>query len=115
MPSYLPPPLQDFDDAGFWRTLWRLARRVGRHFVEICLLLYYTAQKPNLPLWEKLLIYSALLYFITPLDVVPDFLPLGLTDDLAVLSAALASISAFIDDAIRAQVQQRLQELFGRR
>jgi len=108
-------PQSPSEPRGFWKKLQRIAKYASRHLLEISLLLYYATQQPQLSCKEKLCIYSALLYFITPLDVVPDFLPLGLTDDLAVLSAALASISAFIDDAIRAQVQQRLQELFGRR
>lgn len=38
---------------------------------------------------------------------------MGLTDDIAVLSAALASITAFIDEQIRARVARKMRELFG--
>jgi len=38
---------------------------------------------------------------------------MGLTDDIAVLSAALASITAFIDAQIRARAARKMRELFG--
>lgn len=102
-----------FDHIDFWRKLKALAKRAGRPLIEACLLLYYTRQQAHLPFWAKLLIYGALVYFIAPIDAIPDLLPLGLGDDLAVLSAALASITAFIDDNIRARVASMQRNLFG--
>lgn len=113
MPPFIPPECEPFDHDGFWSKLWAFARRAGRPFIEACLLLYYTSQKEDLPLWAKLLIYSALAYFISPLDAIPDVFPMGLSDDIAVLSAALASIAAYIDDLIRTRVARKLRDLFG--
>ena len=98
---------------GFWEKLRRIAKYASRHLLEISLLLYYTAQHPKVPGWEKICIYSALLYFINPMDVIPDFLPLGLTDDLTILSAALARIHHHIDDDIRRRVALMLDKLLG--
>ncbi|KHE14456.1 YkvA family protein [Aeromonas hydrophila] len=112
MPPCIPPDAP-FDHPGFWRTLWAFAKRAGRPFIQTCLLLYYTSQKENLPLWTKLLIYSALAYFICPIDAIPDVLPMGLTDDIAALSATLASVAAFIDDHIRARAARKMRDLFG--
>ncbi|MFQ2186232.1 YkvA family protein [Aeromonas hydrophila] len=113
MPPCIPPECEPFDQQGFWRKLCVFAKRAGRPFIETCLLLYYTSQKDDLPLWAKLLIYSALAYFISPIDAIPDVLPMGLTDDIAVLSAALASITAFIDAQIRARAARKMRDLFG--
>lgn len=107
------PPDKPFDHDGFWRKLWAFTKRVGRPLIEICLLLYYTSKKEDLPVWAKLLIYSALVYFISPIDAVPDLLPLGFADDFAVLSATLATVSAFIDEQVRQFVAHKLTELFG--
>lgn len=111
-PSILPN--EPFDHDGFWQKIWVFAKRAGRPFIEICLLLYYTSRKEDLPLWAKLLIYSTLAYFISPIDAIPDVLPMGLSDDIAVLSAALASISAHIDDKTRVDVADKLRDLFGK-
>ncbi|MEH7012945.1 YkvA family protein [Neobacillus niacini] len=46
-----------------------------------------------------LTIIGAILYFVSPLDVVPDFLVgLGILDDAAVISLALKKLSAEIDE-----------------
>lgn len=112
MPPLVPPSCEPFNHSGFWCKLKVLAKRASRPLVEACLLLYYTRQKAHLPLWVRMLITSALLYFIAPIDAIPDLLPMGLGDDLAVLSATLASIVAFIDDGIRALVASKLRDLF---
>lgn len=45
-----------------------------------------------------LLLVFALIYFITPIDLIPDFVPaLGLTDDLSVVYFILRQISADLD------------------
>ncbi|HDO1358887.1 TPA: DUF1232 domain-containing protein [Aeromonas veronii] len=108
-----PPKGEPFDHPNFWRKLWMFAKRAGRPFIEVCLLLYYTSQKDNLPRWAKFVIYGALAYFVSPIDAIPDVLPMGLVDDIAVLSATLASITAFIDDQIRARVARIMRDLFG--
>lgn len=43
----------------------------------------------RVPLWRKLAGVLAVVYFLSPVDALPDFLPvLGWLDDLGVLSAA---------------------------
>lgn len=113
MPSYIPPEYEPLNQQDFWQKLWAFAKRAGRPLIETCLLLYYTSQKETLPRWAKLLIYGALAYFISPIDALPDVLPLGLTDDLAILSAALATISVYIDDQVRQLAARKLVELLG--
>ena len=50
-------------------------------------------------IWKSLLmIVAAILYFINPIDIIPDLLPLvGLTDDFAILFLVYKSIGADID------------------
>jgi uncharacterized membrane protein YkvA (DUF1232 family) len=40
-------------------------------------------------------------------------LPLGFADDIAVLSATLATVSAFIDEQVRQLATRKLAELLG--
>lgn len=52
---------------------------------------------PQTPLWVKGLCLATLGYLIVPTDVVADFIPvLGYSDDLAALTAALATILAHL-------------------
>lgn len=50
--------------------------------------------------WKSLLlVVAAILYFINPIDLIPDLMPLvGLTDDFAVLFMVYKSIGADIDN-----------------
>ena len=44
---------------------------------------------PRVPMWRRFAGLFAVLYFVMPVDALPDFLPiLGWLDDLGVLSAA---------------------------
>ncbi len=99
---------------GFWSRALRFLRFAGKQLMHKALLLHYAAQNPRTPKWAKTAIYGALAYFLLPLDLVPDLLPVvGYTDDLWVLAAALATVTLYINDDVRAQAAQRLQAWFG--
>ena len=44
-----------------------------------------------------ILIITALLYLVIPLDLIPDFLPMGFIDDIAVIAFVLNKISGEVD------------------
>lgn len=59
---------------------------------------YATGQYREVPWKTILLIVAAVIYFINPLDLVPDIIPLtGLTDDFAVLLWVYNSVSNEIE------------------
>ncbi|MBT8443124.1 MAG: DUF1232 domain-containing protein [Gammaproteobacteria bacterium] len=108
----LPPP-DDYSEAEFWTKLARFARVAGRNVVEKALWLYYAAESPATPKWAKVTVYGSLAYFILPVDLVPDLLPVaGYTDDLAVLGAAVGAIAFQIDANVRAQAAMTLERWF---
>ena len=48
--------------------------------------LYYAYQEPNLPIPAKVMVWIALGYALSPIDLIPDFIPiLGYLDDLIIL------------------------------
>ena len=62
---------------------------------------------------DKAIIIGALGYMISPLDVIPDAIPIaGLTDDLAVLLYVLKKVWTDIDPAIMDQARKRLSKWF---
>ncbi len=65
------------------------------------------------PRWVKAIIIAALIYFISPIDAVPDFLPGGFVDDLGVLGAAAVKIAAYIKPEHRARAQEWVDRIFG--
>ena len=63
------------------------------------------------PAWARATAYGALGYFILPLDTIPDFLAIvGFTDDIAVLTAAIALAQSHITDEHREKARSALSE-----
>lgn len=92
---------------GFWPKLKRVAARLP--FAEDVLAAYYCAFDRQSPLQVKAALLAALAYFVAPVDVLPDILPLlGFTDDALVLMTALRMVSGSIRDEHRAAARQAL-------
>ena len=80
-----------YSEGGFWGAIRKNADKIP--FLRDALGMFYCLKDPETPLWVKGLIVGALGYFILPLDVVPDFLPvLGWLDDAGVIAGVLATI-----------------------
>lgn len=63
---------------------------------------YALGQYREIPWKTILLIVAAVIYFVNPLDLVPDLIPLtGLTDDFAVLLWVYNAVSNEIDKFLR--------------
>ena len=72
----------------FWRKLGGYAAQIP--FAEDLLTAYYCALDRNTPTHVRAALIGALLYFISPLDLIPDMLPIvGLSDDAAVVAGAI--------------------------
>lgn len=103
-----------YSDENFRQKMTRYAKKAGREVVEKALWLHYAAQDPATPKWAKAAMYSALGYFILPLDAIPDFAPLvGYTDDLSVMAAALVVTSMYITGAVKEQARSKVDGWFG--
>jgi len=101
-------------DNRFRCKLKRYAKTAGREVVEKALLLFYAAQEEKAPAWAKGTIAAALGYFIVPLDAIADIAPgVGYADDLGVLVLAIAAVSRYINDDVRAKAAKRMHKWFG--
>ena len=71
-------------------------------------MLYYTLNAPNTPLWCRTVILGSLGYFISLIDGIPDLTPfLGYSDDIVILSAAVATLSQHITPEISLKASQK--------
>lgn len=105
---------KEYSESGFKGKLIRYAKFAGREVVEKALWLYYASRSPATPIWAKTAIYGALGYFISMIDAIPDLTPLvGYTDDLGVLVAALATVSAYITPEVKVKANEKLRQWFG--
>lgn len=105
---------KEYSEARFRDKLLRYARAAGIEVVEKALLLYYALQEDAAPAWARTAIIGALGYFITLVDAIPDITPaVGYADDLGVLVMALAAVSAYVNENVRAKTEKKLEDWFG--
>lgn len=91
----------------------RVAKRAGAKFVYVSLILYYTLQSDNVSLKDKAIIIGALGYLISPLDIIPDAIPIaGLGDDLAVLLYVLKKVLGDVPESVREKAHAKLSKWF---
>jgi uncharacterized membrane protein YkvA (DUF1232 family) len=84
------------------------ARRYLRSvpIAEDVVALYFCLLDARTPLWAKGVAAAALAYFVLPTDALPDILPvIGMSDDIAVLSAALTALSTQITPEHRSKAR----------
>lgn len=85
-----------YSEEGFWEKLKKYAKKIGRELVIQALTLYYIAIDSDTPVWARTAIFGALGYFILPIDIIPDVIPVvGFTDDALVLAAALKAVVSY--------------------
>ena len=78
------------------------------------LLLYYVLKSPDTSSKDRAKILGALGYFILPIDLIPDFIPIaGYTDDLAALVWGVYCVIKGITPDVKAQAAIKLHEWFG--
>ena len=95
---------------GFWRKTKRVA--AGLPFAEDLLSAYYCAFDRQTPLKVRAVLLAALAYFVVPLDIAPDMLPLlGFADDAAVLATAIKLVVESIRPEHREAARRKIQEL----
>jgi uncharacterized membrane protein YkvA (DUF1232 family) len=94
----------------FWSAAKRAANRIP--FMDEVVAAYYCAMDPETPFRVRGVLLGALAYFILPFDAVPDFLMLfGFGDDIAVLTAAIASVRGEIKESHRKAARDALKEV----
>ena len=103
-----------FSESGFWEKIKQYGAAAGSKAVYMALLLYYAYKRKETPAWAKRMVLGVLGYFIVPIDLIPDlsFL-IGYTDDIGLLSFALVTIAAYVNDEVRTDAREHLGKWFG--
>ena len=103
----------EFSNRSFWAKLKSNLSGLSNSTIEMSLTLYYAFRDDDTPTWAKSVIAGALGYFIFPLDAVPDLLPmLGYSDDIMVLTAAIATIGFNIKDRHKEKAKATIKNWF---
>lgn len=103
-----------YSESKLWDKVKKVAKAAGVKAIYMVLLLYYVLQSPDVSMADKAKIYGALGYFILPLDLIPDAIPVvGYTDDIAALLWALHAVWSNITPEMQCRAKQKLHEWFG--
>lgn len=107
---------KDYSEENFFGKVKGAVKKAGVGIIYKALQLFYVTQNPNCPMKIKAGIFAALGYFISPLDMLPDFMPVvGYTDDAAAIAAAVTLANIYIDDTVREKAKNTLQNIFGKK
>jgi uncharacterized membrane protein YkvA (DUF1232 family) len=83
--------------------LWAVVRGDAR-------LLWFALQHPQAPLWLKAGCLGIVAYLLSPVDLIPDVIPvLGLVDDLVLVPMAMRWLLRLLPAHIREHAQRRAQ------
>ncbi|MDR3259255.1 MAG: DUF1232 domain-containing protein [Fusobacteriaceae bacterium] len=105
---------KNYSDDDFWNKLKKFAKKAGFKVICYAVALFYVLKSGNVDLKTKGMILGALGYFILPLDLIPDFIPVaGFTDDAGALMMAFKFVKDKVDSDIIDKVYNTLQNWFG--
>ena len=107
---YVPKSIQRDERTaqGLVPKLLRVAGRVP--FADDLAAAYFAAIDPKTPLKAKAVLFGAAAYFVTPIDMLPDFIAgFGFTDDATVLATAIGVVGMHIHERHRAAARHLLR------
>ena len=77
--------------------------------------LYLACRHPHVPWYAKLLALIVVAYALSPIDLIPDFIPvLGYLDDLVLIPLGLMLVIRLIPADVLAECRQKSAEIVGK-
>jgi uncharacterized membrane protein YkvA (DUF1232 family) len=97
------------------RALWQRLRFWARLVLRDGLALYIAARHPRTPWFAKLLALLVAAYALSPIDLIPDAIPvLGLVDEVILLPIAIALIARLIPTEVMEESRSVAQHMVER-
>jgi len=88
-----------------WRRTWTARLRALK---RESLVVYYAARDPRLPWHVRLLALAVAAYALSPIDLIPDFIPvLGYLDDLVLVPLGVALVVKLAPGDVLADARER--------
>ncbi len=105
--------IEDYSESGFWGKVKNFCKDIGKDSLEQVFRLYYALESDKCSMKHRTVIYGALAYLVSPIDMIPDLTPiLGYTDDMGLIAAALVAVAVCIDDVVKTKAKEKVDELF---
>lgn len=95
------------------RLLTEFKRR-ARHLKAESFALYLAARHPGTPWYAKLFVAGIVAYAFSPIDLIPDFVPvLGYLDDMILIPMGIALAVRMVPPSVLAECRARAQEVMS--
>ena len=86
-------------------------KRRARHLKTETFALYLAARDPRTPWYAKLLVAGIVAYAFSPIDLIPDFIPvIGYLDDLILIPFGISLAIKLVPPSVLAECRARAQE-----
>ena len=90
-------------------------RQRARHLKRETYALYFAVRDPRVPWYAKALAAGIVGYAFSPIDLIPDFIPvLGYLDELVILPLGVMAVRAMIPEGVLAECRERASRLEGK-
>ncbi|HOD41486.1 MAG TPA: YkvA family protein [Candidatus Wallbacteria bacterium] len=84
-----------------------MAKSIKRDLVVV----YYAYRHPLVGVMPKILIFTALAYALSPIDLIPDFIPvIGFLDDILIVPVLIYLSLLFIPEDIMLECRQKAEK-----
>ena len=105
--------IESYTEDGFWGKVRKFCKDIGKDSLEQVFRLYYALESEKCSAKHKTIVYGALAYLVSPIDIIPDLTPLlGYTDDMGLIATALVAVAVCIDDVVKTKAKEKVDELF---
>ena len=102
-----------YSESSLLNKITNVAKRAGINLIYAALILYYILDSDQIKTQDKAKIWGALGYFILPIDLIPDTIPVvGYSDDLVAILWALKAVSDNITPEIQSKAKTKLKAWF---
>ena len=86
-------------------------RQRAQEIKQLTLVAYYAGRDPRTPFLVRLLAFCVAAYALSPIDLIPDFIPvLGYLDDLVLVPLGVALIIRLLPAPVLASAREQAQE-----
>ena len=77
--------------------------------------LYFACRDPRVPWYAKALAVGLVAYAFSPIDLIPDFIPvLGYLDELVLIPLGVLAVRAMVPAPVLAECRERAREMEGK-
>ena len=92
--------------------MWSRWKRRAAELRRETLALYYACRDPRVPWHARLLAAGVVAYALSPVDLIPDFVPvLGYVDDLVLLPLGFLAVRAMVPPAVMEECREKALRL----